>query len=348
MILLASATPSALSAEAEQVATPPPFDTAEKPPAPDYASPRAWALRPTSVSHPVDVFYIHPTTFPGPAWNQDINDAAANAVTDHGVMKSQATAFSGCCDIYAPRYRQASAGSLAAFAGDGGKAFDLAYQDMQRAFAYYLSHDNHGRPFILAGHSQGALHAARLLEEMIDGKPEADRLVAAYIVGIGVSEGMAGKAYKTVRICGRPDDTGCFVSWNTFVWGSDVDAYVKRSEGRYVSRFGDDAGKALLCVNPLTFDLDKPAADVNANLGSVSDPAGSHALEAAATPALKAGIVRASCDQGILFAQSLVGSDILRPLPGGSLHLQDVELFYGNLRENAAVRSRAWLARAKR
>ena len=40
------------------------------------------------------------------------------------------------------------------------------------------------RPFILAGHSQGALHALRLLRERVAAKPALRRrLVAAYLVG---------------------------------------------------------------------------------------------------------------------------------------------------------------------
>jgi hypothetical protein len=314
------------------------FDAEVKPPTPDYADPMAWAARPAKPAHAVDVFYVQPTTFPGPAWNQDFRDAAVNAITDGGVMKTQATAFSDCCDLYAPRYRQASARSAGATTGDGAKAYDFAYQDVLRAFTYYLQHDNHGRPFILAGHSQGALHIARLLEDAVDGKPESKRLVAAYIVGIGLSQGFFGKAYKTVGICRKPDDTGCVVSWNSFLPGTDVAAYLAHSESRYVTRFGDDPAKAILCTNPLTFDLDRPKGDAKAHLGAVYDAA------SVATPA--PGLVGAECKNGVLFVDAGGKANVLKPLPNGALHLQDVELFYGNLSNNAALRSRAWLTRA--
>ena len=315
------------------------FDAEVKGPAPDYADPGAWAERPAKTAHAVDVFYIQPTTFAGPAWNADYRDAAVNAGTDAGVMKTQATAFSDCCDLYAPRYRQASGHAAGATKGDGAKAYDLAYEDVLRAFTYYLQHDNHGRPFILAGHSQGALHVARLLEEAVDGKPASQKLVAAYIVGIGISDGFFGKVYKTIGICRQPDDTGCVVSWNTFVRGSDVAVWVAHSESRYVDRFGDDPSKAVLCINPLTFALDRPMGDAKLHIGAVAD--GAHL----ATPVT--GAVSAACDHGVLFVDPPSQPALLKPLPNGSLHMQDVELFYGNLRKNVGLRSRAWLKRAK-
>jgi hypothetical protein len=319
--------------------TPSSFDAEVKPPAPDYADLTAWAVRPAKHAHAVDVFYVQPTTFAGPAWNQDFRDASVNAITDNGVMKTQATAFSDCCDLFAPRYRQASARSAGSTTGDGAKAYDFAYQDVLRAFTYYLQHDNHGRPFILAGHSQGALHITRLLEDAVDGKPESKRLVAAYVVGIGLPQGFFGKAYKTVGICRKPGDTGCVVSWNSFMPGTDVAAYLAHSESRYVTRFGDDPSKAILCTNPLTFDLDRPKGDAKLHLGAVRD--------AGSITAPVPGLVSAECRNGVLFIDAGGKPDILKPLPSGALHLQDVELFYGNLRKNAALRSRAWLAHAK-
>ena len=62
-------------------------------------------------------------------------------------------------------------------------AFELAYSDVLRAFDYYLAHENHGRPFILASHSQGSLHALRLIQERLAGKPLQKQLVAAYLIG---------------------------------------------------------------------------------------------------------------------------------------------------------------------
>jgi hypothetical protein len=47
------------------------------------------------------------------------------------------------------------------------QALDLAYQDVESAFDYYLTHYNQGRPFIVVGHCQGTTHALRLSEQKV-------------------------------------------------------------------------------------------------------------------------------------------------------------------------------------
>jgi hypothetical protein len=350
LIALLLFTVPVIAAQAQTTTPPkaplPPFDSVTPPPAPDYADPAFWALKPSKVdpAKPVDVFYVNPTTYPGPGWNQDAADATANAKTEGSVIITQASAFADCCRIYAPRYRQASSGALFLMDGDGGKAFALAYTDVLRAFHYYMEHDNHGRPFILAGHSQGTFHLIRLLEEEIEGKPAAKQLVAAYLIGIGLPQGFFGKTYKELKICNKPAETGCIVSWNTYVDGSDTSAYLKRSEGRYVQLYGDDPGKKLICINPLTFDASEPSGDARKSLGALTGPAVDGVL-----PPRKGGEVAAHCENGILFVDPPVqDAALVKPLPGGSLHMQDVELFYENLRRNALLRVKAWMTHAHR
>ena len=62
----------------------------------------------------------------------------------------------------------------------------LAYGDVRKAFAYYLEHYNNGRPFILAGFSQGAMAVVDLLKSMDDST--YSRLVAAYVIGYKVTD----------------------------------------------------------------------------------------------------------------------------------------------------------------
>ncbi|HSM95095.1 MAG TPA: DUF3089 domain-containing protein, partial [Rhizomicrobium sp.] len=176
------------------------FDPAATPPAPDYAQAGAWAAlpgmnNPTDVAPPgetiadprtapVDVFFIYPTSFFSPGqWNAAIDDAATNKRTDDGSLRNQASAFNGCCAIYAPRYRQMALRGFVHHTPAADQAMDVAYSDVKRAFEYYLEHYNHGRPFIIAGHSQGARHARTLLADMIDGTKLQNQLVAAYVVG---------------------------------------------------------------------------------------------------------------------------------------------------------------------
>ena len=126
------------------------------------------------------------------------------------------------------------AATAKAFTSPAGRdaAFELAFSDIERAFDWYLAHENHGRPFIIAGHSQGAFHMATLLERRIDGTPLQRQMVAAYIIGINLAEGDFGRRFKAVPPCPRPADTGCVVQFEAILAGSDVaKAAAKASAG---------------------------------------------------------------------------------------------------------------------
>lgn len=325
---------------------------AEQPPpaALDYAKRESWAAfagkgvgaapAPGAVAsgkdERIDVFYVHPTTFrSAERWNGDPADAALNAWTDASATARQASAVAG--RLFAPRYRQASTMALFKMDGGGDKAFDLAYGDVERAFDWYLAHENKGRPFVLIGHSQGGSHVARLVERRIDGKPLQKQLVAAYAIGFNLAEGDFPLTYKTVPVCAKPDQTRCLAQWNSVLPSLDLASVAKVSEQRFVARQGDAPGKTTLCVNPLTFDLARPSADASASLGAIPG-----APDASPMRAPQKGKVAARCERGFLVTTPDPSLG-LEPLPGGSLHYHDIGLFWGDIRANAALRAKTAL-----
>lgn len=336
-----------------------PFAEYARPPVPNYADPSAWAALPgpehkdsadvTAANDTigdkqdqalVDVFYIHPTTYRGREnWNQDLADSATNTWTDISVVARQAAAFNGCCRIYAPRYRQAATAALYAKDDSGDLARALGYDDVKAAFQYYIDHYNDGRPFVLVGHSQGTFYIQRLLEEVIDASPIRPQFVAAYAIGIGFPMGVFGRQYKTITPCAKPDDTGCVVSWNTFGRGGDGATAAQRNAARYSAKFQTSEGAETLCINPLTFDLAQPDAPASANMGALPGIAAPGPL-----PALKPGVVGATCQGGMLYADILTTDDFeLLVLPGQNLHFHDMDLFFQNIRLNAIQRTEAYL-----
>lgn len=340
-------------------ADPAPTVAQAAPPEPDYAKASNWAARPGhegkaaavpagSVARqnlPVDVFYIHPTTDTAPdRWNQPVADGAVNAWTDGSVIGRQAAAFNGCCRVFAPRYRQATAGAQRRGGTIRDDAFALAYADVKRAFRYYLEHDNHGRPFILAGHSQGAAHLERLLDEEIDGRPLAARLVAAYDVGITFPATKYNRPGSTLTVCDTPTSTGCVVHWGSILASADLDQAVARAEGYNRTILPAGADPTVLCINPLTFSRSVSAASHDAAKGAIPG-----APDASPLRAIVPHAVAARCERGFLVVdpQPALG---LTPLPGGSMHYHDISLFFEDIRENAILRARAWLAahRARR
>lgn len=339
LLLLPVGAPAAAQSGSRPLA----FADQPRPPAPDYAQPANWAARPgaegpaqrvpagaspRAAAPAADVFYVHPTTFSSAAlWNQRLVDAATNAWTDTSVIARQASVFNACCRIFAPRYRQASSLAFGHMAGDGAHAYALAYEDVLRAFDHYMANDNRGRPFILAGHSQGGLHVASLLRDRIDGTPLARRMVAAYVLGYALSTGEFGTSLPTLRACTLPTDRSCVVGWNSFLEGSDVSAFVARSERRFTAANGDGPGKTLLCTNLLDLGARQAA------LGTLTGEGD--------TMRLVPGAVDAHCSGGVLIVRRdpALGLD---PLPGGNMHYHDVALFYGDLRADAIRRTAAY------
>ena len=344
-------TGAAGAAEAIPMQVVPSFAEQAPPPAPDYDDPASWAALPAAEGEAglvppgaspaarqprADVFYIHPTTMlTRDRWNADIRDARINHWTDISVVARQASIFNGCCRIFAPRYRQGSPLAYAAMGGDGDKAYDLAYQDVLRAFEHYLAHANHGRPFIIVGHSQGALLAKRLVAERIEGSPLARRMVAAYIVGLGISEGEFGRSFHAVRPCTGPRQTGCVLTWNSFLVGSDTGAYRQRQAADYRLRYGN-AGAELACTNPLLL-----SGRAEPSHGALPGEARDGPLQV-----LVPRSVTARCVDGVLMVDPSPALE-LKPLPGGNMHYHDMSMFYEDLRLDAIRRVDAFLARRR-
>jgi len=332
----------------------PGFDETGHPQAPDYSQAAAWAALPgtanASDATPVgetmvdpasaqaDVFFIHPTTLlSSDHWNQSLDDHKTNTWTDAGTLHGQASAFNGCCRIYAPRYRQAGLSAEVIFSADSVKARALAYGDVKRAFQYYLDHYNKGRPFIIASHSQGTRHAIDLLPELIDGQPAMTRFVGGYLIGAWIPESwFAGM--KTIKPCNTATDTGCVAGWATLAEGSDGLAQ-RTGFGRRDGREANFAAQPFLCVNPLTWSRAVEPAPATLNLGGWTR-AGSTAPRRA-----DPGLVGARCDTGALFIGTPNAPGYQNAvLAGGNYHNYDYSLFYMNIRRNAVDRINAYLA----
>ncbi|MCE7796480.1 DUF3089 domain-containing protein [Sphingobium sufflavum] len=309
------------------------FDQSNHPAAPDYARANSWMMRgiDDAADKPADLFYIQPTTFRSKDWNQDMADAATNHWTDISVGARQVSAFADCCRRFAPRYRQASTGTFSSTSGDREQAYALAYQDVRSAFRAFLAvRGKEDRPFILAGHSQGALHGLRLLEEEIAGTPLARQLIAAYLPGIGIP----GDALpSSIPVCATPRQAGCIVSWNSFTATADTSGYIARSHAAH----GTEAGTApLLCVNPLTFSIARPKAGYGAAKGALPGPAIEGPM-----PSPQPKAVAAYCDGNVLRVTPRPGLAV-ELLPGGSAHMADIALFWADIRANTLVRVRAF------
>lgn len=317
------------------------FSVEKAPQAPDYSNTIHWAAWP-GVSNPsndrpeglpeaidsgVAVFFVHPTSYMQKEnWNQPLGDEDANWVVDNRILRHQASVFNGCCEIYAPRYRQATFFSFMVQEEEGKQPLDLAYSDVAKAFDYFLTQLEDNQPFIVAGHSQGTFHSARLVREKIAGKELQQRLVAAYLIGFSVEHSQLGG----LPTCQSATETGCAVGWNA-------------TDGDNPGLFPDVEN--LLCTNPLTWKEDQLHAGNNLNKGGIGYP--SYGPPAAGEDVTKmeieVGAADAQCvNNGTLIVTNLQSLAFPSRMFGGSMHVYDYSLYHMNIRENVAQRIAAY------
>jgi len=138
----------------------------------DYSDVNNWLALPKKEKlKKVDVFFIYPTAWSANGWVSRIrHKRQRNEAGSQELFKIPET--SG--NIFAPYYRQLDA-SYAAKAG-----FRVAHAyfqgvpktDIIAAFDYYVKNLNEGRPFILAGHSQGSIMIAEILSSYMKANPK--------------------------------------------------------------------------------------------------------------------------------------------------------------------------------
>ena len=221
-----------------------------------YRSPGMWIHRGTDSAKPVDVFLVGATA----DWGNDgtFETSTFLPVDRHfqsALLSMQAGLYSGVGNLYAPYYRQACLSVYYLDDPDRGPYLYDAYQDVRAAFLWYLDRYNQGRPFILAGYSQGADLALRLMEEFFDEETLQDQLVAAYLIGWRVTKEDLTQ-FPHLHMAQGPTDTGVIVSYNSEAPGLTGSIIVP--EGGYT--YG---------INPLNWTTDGTPADKSLNPGTV-------------------------------------------------------------------------------
>ena len=328
------------------------FAAQSPPPAPNYDDPANWSALPDRADSadqapsgdpaidaraaPVDVFYLHPTSYVGNHWNAPTLDRELNAATDKVATGIQASAFNACCAVYAPRYRQANGTAFYHPTADGDRAIALAYGDVRRAFDAFNARRGPGRPFILASHSQGSVLAERLLYEAIHGTPQRDQLVAAYLIGGRMTVAGLAERAPDIAPCRAADDLHCVVAWT-----ARGPAYV---HSPYDYAYPD--ARERVCTNPLSWRTDGELAPTSMNLGAVFLESDDRAP--------RVGFADARCLRGTLVVTHIgsaprdLPSRILDHVMGAENHHPiEYQIFFMNLRRNAQARAAAWSARPR-
>jgi hypothetical protein len=208
-------------------------------------------IHPTPASHPsFDCFYVYPTV-------SDQKTTLANRQIDpeeRSIALYQAARYSQYCRVFAPMYRQVTLTALDSGNPETPAQLKTPLGDVEAAFSAYLTHDNHGRPFVLIGHSQGSFVLEQLIAHTIDHRPALRaRMLSAILMGGNVlvrSGRGVGGTFQHVPACRSDTQLACVIAFSSFDEPPPAD-----------SKFGRTTvpGEQVLCTNPAALASGGPA-----------------------------------------------------------------------------------------
>lgn len=298
----------------------------------DYGQRENWAYFEEDSPKTADVFFVCPTVFRGDENhpNMDLSDEETRRKF-LGATNMEKGIYDREARFFAPYYRMAGFATHSLSREGREACLSLAYRDVREAFLHYLEHENDGRPFILAGFSQGSDHVLRLLKEFGAREDVKDRLVAAYCPGwLLTPEDIA--AYPHLTPAKSEDDLGVIISFNSEAPQMTASPIVpKRAKS--------------LSINPLSWRSNHARADKKLNLGACfTDYSGGIKRE---IPGLTGAYIDKK--RGTLKVTDVNPKDYpphLAGYPPGVYHIYDYQFFYRNLQENVAVRIAAYQRRS--
>lgn len=299
----------------------------------DYSLKENWAYFAEGAEKGVDVFFVAPTV--DMAKQDNFNMAMDNEKVKSnfvGALNMQRGIYDETATIYAPYYRQMSFinYSLDKTDEDIKPYFDIAYEDVAVAFEYYMENINNGKPFILAGFSQGAQILLRLMEDYFDNEEYSKLLVASYCIGWRITEEDI-KAHPHLKMAEGEGDTGVIISFNSEAEGVTESISVPK-------------GVKTLGINPLNWKTDSTPADASLNKGACFTNYDAEIEKE--TPNISGAYIDEN--RGTLIVPDVDKAEYSSSLTGeGVYHLYDYQFFYRNLQDNVKLRTQNYLANNK-
>lgn len=297
----------------------------------DYSRKSLWAFLPGKKDEqkPVDVFFVYPTIYAHPFRKKRHHMGMVNPIYKwiaKGMCAWQGQLFARHCNFYAPYYRQLGLESFKMPLDEVMRAERMPYADVYDAFTYYLEHYNNGRPFILAGHSQGSAMLLQLMRKEFTDPALQEKLVAAYLIGFSLTR-RDFKRYPHLRLAQSGDDLGTIVSYNTTAANVPLMRFIRPDS---------------VCVNPLNWRHDGAYAGKELNEGAILFDFGKRfRFEAphytGAYIDEGRGVLVIDDDAAYrLYKAKWIFKKFL--MNRGSLHMLDIALFYKNLESSVKNR----------
>lgn len=300
---------------------------------PDYSKTKYWLSLPTVTDKKADIFYVYPT-----AWSKLKKSESDICDIDNPLMlegskitfNAQATAFETTGNIYSPYYRQADISCFTDLSIDGRDSVigGIPASDVISAFDYYIKNYNKGRPFILAGHSQGSIVLLFLLSKYMKENPKVyERMIAAYVIGYSVTKNYLVNN-PHLKFAEKSDDTGVIISYNTEAPGVT---------GKNIVLL-----PGAIAINPINWSREENPAMADENLGSLIIDDVWNVKERNVKNFADA---RVDKNRGAIIC-STEDVEKLAPanetFPRGVYHSYDYPFYYYNIRENAERRTKAF------
>ena len=232
----------------------------------DYSQKSSWYKIP-EITKEFDTFYIYSTMFMGANEGDadyatlDNKEVLDNIWIEHAIKSS---VFEESTNLFIPFYRQSSMKHAAeVFQKDGNidaALMSMPYTDITAALDYYFKKYNNGRPFVIAGHSQGAAILRLVLKKYFKAHPNYyKRMVAAYAIGYSITKEDL-EANPHMKFATGETDTGVITSWH---------AEGPKNVEKNVPIPSVIIAKNGIAINPLNWKRDETYAPASMNLGSI-------------------------------------------------------------------------------
>ena len=254
-----------------------------------------------------------------------------------GEYVTNASVFEESCNVFVPWYRQAGmryAGEVSKKTGNIDAALGgVSYTDIKAALDYFFEKCNNGRPFIIAGHSQGASMVKYVLKHYFKEHPDYyKRMVAAYQIGFSLTKDDLAQ-YPHLKFATGESDTGVIISWNT-----EGPKNVEENAKNVVVLPG------AMSINPLNWKLDETYAPASENKGSLvlNEETGEYEIKNIGVDAqinLARGVIVTTTKAPVTNMPEFFGP--------ASFHEDDYPFFYNNIKENVAKRIATYKSNAK-
>ena len=251
---------------------------------------------------------------------------------EHAIKSS---AFEESTNLFIPLYRQAGmkvAGESWKKTGHIDEAVaGTPYTDITAALDYYFKNYNEGRPFVIAGHSQGSAILRFVLKDYFKKHPAYyERMVAAYAIGYSITKDDL-EANPHMKFATGETDTGVIISWH--------------AEGPKNAEVNAPSAVLLpngISINPLNWKRDDTYAPASMNLGSIVLDEKTGATEIRDIE----GDAQVNLARGTVITNAkAVPNEMVEFAGPQSYHQDDYSIFYNNIKDNVAKRIAAYKAK---